>query len=60
MKSLLLIDNRINDISTVTQSLNIDTTYIIIDYDNDTYDSIISKISKKNSKSISKSICICI
>jgi alpha-tubulin suppressor-like RCC1 family protein len=46
MKSLLLIDNRINDISTVTQSLNIDTTYIIIDYDNDTYDSIISKISK--------------
>jgi hypothetical protein len=46
MKSLLLIDNRINDISTVTQSLNIDTTYIIIDYDNDTYDSIISKISE--------------
>ena len=34
MKSLLLIDNRINDMSTVIQSLNIDTTYIIIDYDN--------------------------
>jgi alpha-tubulin suppressor-like RCC1 family protein len=45
MKSLLLIDNRINDMSTVIQSLNIDTTYIIIDYDNDTYDSIINKIS---------------
>ena len=26
MKSLLLIDNRINDISTVTQSLNIDVS----------------------------------
>jgi alpha-tubulin suppressor-like RCC1 family protein len=45
MKSLLLIDNRVNDMSTIIQSLNSDTNYIIIDYDNDTYDSIISKIN---------------
>lgn len=48
MKSLLLIDNRINDISTVIQSLSSDTTYVIIDYDNDTNDSIIKKIGNNN------------
>ena len=44
MKSLLLIDNRVNDTSTVIQSLNDNTNYVIIDYDNDTYDTIINKI----------------
>ena len=45
MNSLLLIDNRINDMSTIIQSLKPNTKYIIIDYDNDTYDSIINKIN---------------
>jgi len=44
MKTLLLIDNRVNDTSTVIESLNDNTIHIIIDYDNDTYDTIIGKI----------------
>ena len=46
MKCLLLIDNRVNDMSTVIESLNDNTNYIIVDYDNDTYDTIINKIGK--------------
>lgn len=46
MKSLLLIDNRVNDLTTVIESLNNNTNYIIIDYDKDTYNTIINKIGK--------------
>jgi len=46
--NLLLIDNRINDINTVIESIIDDTKYIIIDYDNDTFELIKNKITSLN------------
>jgi hypothetical protein len=44
--NLLLIDNRVNDMSVVISSANTNTSkYIVIDYETDTYSTICQKIS---------------
>lgn len=45
---LLLIDNRINDMEVVLDSLLPNIDYIIVDFQNDTLDSIQSNINNKN------------
>jgi len=49
---LFLLDNRVNDIQTVTNSLIDGVDFIIVDFDNDTYDTIISKIPNKQYDSV--------
>ncbi len=49
---LLLIDNRVNDVQTVTDSLLENVDYVIFDFDNDTRESVISKIPVKTYESI--------
>jgi len=44
---LLLIDNRVNDVQTVTNSLLENVVVVIVDFDNDTLDTLISKIPVK-------------
>jgi hypothetical protein len=45
LNKLLLIDNRLPDIHIITNSLQTTTSYIIIDYNNDTFDSILNCVS---------------
>jgi len=52
-KNLLLLDTRIQNLNEIINSIKIDTTYILIDYFNDTFLLILSKI---NSLNISNSI----
>jgi len=49
---LLLIDNRVNDVQTVTDSLLENVDYVIFDFDNDTRESVIAKIPVKIYESI--------
>ena len=44
---LVLIDNRIKDVETVISSLLNNVEFVMVDYENDTYDSLISKIPSK-------------
>ena len=44
---LLLIDNRINNVETVTDSLLDNVEFVLVDFYNDTYDTLISKIQSK-------------
>ncbi len=44
MNNLLLIDSRIKDINTLIDSLNLNTFYIILDFFNDTINSLLNKI----------------
>ena len=44
---LLLIDNRVNDVQTVTDSLLENVDFVIVDFDNDTQDTLIAKIPVK-------------
>ena len=48
MSNLLLIDNRLHDTDIVVNSLTENTKYIILDYQNDTLQSILDKIQKLN------------
>jgi len=45
---LLIIDSRIKDINIITESLNEFTKYIILDYNNDTLQSLLNKINNLN------------
>ena len=47
-KNLLLLDTRIKDLNDIINSIQSDTTYIFIDYYNDTFISIINKINNLN------------
>ena len=49
---LILVDNRIKDIQTVTQSLLPGVDYVSVDFENDTYDTLIAKISVKTYESV--------
>lgn len=49
---LLLIDNRVNDVKTVTDSLLENVDFVIVDFNNDTHDTLISKISVKTYDSV--------
>ena len=49
---LLLIDNRINNVEAVTDSLLDNVEFVLVDFDNDTYDTLISKIQGKKYDSI--------
>ena len=49
---LLLIDNRVNDVQTVTDSLLENVDFVIVDFNNDTHDTLISKISVKTYDSV--------
>ncbi len=49
---LLLIDNRVNDVQTVTDSLLENVDYVIFDFNNDTRESVIAKIPVKTYESI--------
>jgi len=44
---LLLIDNRVNDVKTVTDSLLENVDFVIVDFNNDTQDTLIAKIPVK-------------
>jgi hypothetical protein len=46
--NLLLIDNRVNDIDTVLNSLLSNIDYVLIDFQNDTLETICEKIKNKN------------
>uniref|UniRef100_A0A6C0I7T5 Fibronectin type-III domain-containing protein n=1 Tax=viral metagenome TaxID=1070528 RepID=A0A6C0I7T5_9ZZZZ len=49
---LLLVDNRVKDFQTVTESI-LDTVDIVsVDFDNDTYDTLVSKIPVKTYESV--------
>jgi len=48
MSNLLLIDNRVNDIKTVIESLLENTKFLIVDYNNDTFETIKDKIIFSN------------
>ncbi len=41
---LLLIDNRVKDVQTVTKSLLNNVTMVVVDFDNDTLDTLVAKI----------------
>ena len=47
-KNLLLIDTRIKDLNDIINSIQQDTLYILIDYFNDTFESILNKINLLN------------
>ena len=49
---LLLIDNRVNDVKTVTDSLLENVDFVIVDFNNDTHDTLIAKISVKTYDSV--------
>ena len=49
---LLLIDNRINNVETVTDSLLDNVEFVLVDFYNDTYDTLISKIQGKKYDSV--------
>ena len=48
LKNLLLLDTRIKDLNEIINSIQTETTYILIDYFNDTFESIINKIKILN------------
>ena len=50
--NLLLIDSRIQDINIIIESLLLPTDYIIFDYNNDTLDTLQTKINNLNKKYI--------
>ena len=47
-KNLLLLDTRIKDLNEIINSIQQDTSYILIDYFNDTFESILNKINILN------------
>ena len=47
-KNLLLLDIRIKDLNEIINSIHTETTYILIDYYNDTFESILDKINILN------------
>ena len=49
---LLLVDNRIKDVQTVKQSLLPGVHCVSVDFENDTYDTLIAKIPVKTYESV--------
>ena len=49
---LLLVDNRVKDVQTVTQSLLSGVDIVSIDFENDTYETLIAKIPVKTYESV--------
>jgi hypothetical protein len=47
-KNLLLLDSRIKDLNDIINSIQPDTSFIFIDYFNDTFQEIINKIKNLN------------
>jgi alpha-tubulin suppressor-like RCC1 family protein len=49
---LLLVDNRVKDIETVTQSLLSGVEYVLVDFETDTYETLVVKIPVKSYESV--------
>ena len=49
---LLLVDNRVKDVQTVTQSLLPGVDCVSVDFENDTYETLIAKIPVKTYESV--------
>ena len=49
---LLLVDNRVKDVETVTQSLLPGIDYVLVDFETDTYETLVAKIPVKKYESV--------
>ena len=49
---LLLVDNRVKDVQTVTQSLLPSVDYVLVDFETDTYETLVAKIPVKTYDSV--------